>query len=480
MRFKPKALDVPEDDPFLNDKLDRKKGVLNLTEIIKKIDEPFVITINSPWGTGKTTFITMWQQYLCNNGVNFISFNAWENDYVPDPLACLIGELSLKVESLGGKKKEVKQMLKRLKSVGLKVAKIGIPTLIKAGTMGVLDLKKETEEVISGIAGEVGGDIFEEYLNIKKNLVDFRTELNTLVSKINAGKSHPFIIFIDELDRCRPNFAIEILETCKHLFEIENVIFVLALDEAQLSNAIKVVYGTDTETQGYLRRFIDLSYALKSPEVKTYCADLYHRFDMVAYFEERGKYRDFDYDGQAFIDLLVEFVDLFKLSLRDIEKIFIQLRIVLFSTPSNHFLFSQVLCFMLILKLKDEKFLNKIIDKSVGMPELVNYFINVLGDINFIKNYDDHLNLIFQSKVGLAIEAHRNRNEDEMYKYFDTLAEENKSDENIQSFVKRLKDFGQKLYFHTNIHNVIDLTYKRISIAEEFKYYQEPSQEVAV
>ncbi|QDE47832.1 hypothetical protein EIN43_17235 [Enterobacter hormaechei] len=66
----------------------------------------------------------------------------------------------------------------------------------------------------------------------------------------------PTFIFIDELDRCRPNYAIDMLETIKHLFDINNVVFVIATDKEQLSHSICSVYGSGFDATRYLDRFL--------------------------------------------------------------------------------------------------------------------------------------------------------------------------------------------------------------------------------
>ena len=78
------------------------------------------------------------------------------------------------------------------------------------------------------------------------------------------------IFFIDELDRCRPNFAIELLEVIKHLFYIDNFIFIISIDKDQLSYSIANIYGHNMDTEGYLRRFFDLDYTLPRISSKEY------------------------------------------------------------------------------------------------------------------------------------------------------------------------------------------------------------------
>ena len=55
---------VDDKEPFKNDQLGRETIIKNLTKLIKDLEQPFVISINAPWGTGKTTFINIWEKYL--------------------------------------------------------------------------------------------------------------------------------------------------------------------------------------------------------------------------------------------------------------------------------------------------------------------------------------------------------------------------------------------------------------------------------
>ncbi|HHQ4610130.1 TPA: KAP family P-loop NTPase fold protein [Aeromonas veronii] len=78
----------------------------------------------------------------------------------------------------------------------------------------------------------------------------------------NGKLDYPAFILIDELDRCRPSYAVEMLETIKHIFDIKGVVFVLATDTEQLQHAIKVVYGEGFDAQSYLGRFFQRRFTL--------------------------------------------------------------------------------------------------------------------------------------------------------------------------------------------------------------------------
>lgn len=92
-----------------------------------------------------------------------------------------------------------------------------------------------------------------------------------LETSINSnGADKPMFVFIDELDRCRPTYAIELLETVKHLFDIPGLVFVIATNTDQLQHSIKAVYGSEFDAQRYLYRFFNRSFTLKKPDLEKF------------------------------------------------------------------------------------------------------------------------------------------------------------------------------------------------------------------
>ena len=91
MKCKLDKLEIPADQPFKNCKLDREKYAEILKTIITTYEKGFVLAINGRWGTGKTTFVEMWKAYLELDNFHTLYFNAWENDFISDPLVGLLG-----------------------------------------------------------------------------------------------------------------------------------------------------------------------------------------------------------------------------------------------------------------------------------------------------------------------------------------------------------------------------------------------------
>lgn len=93
MAYRVPQLEIPDGDPFRNDALERKPVVEFLSGLIGRIDGPFVLALDSPWGTGKTTLIQMLEAVLKGQDFSCVHFNAWKVDYVTDPLVALVSSI---------------------------------------------------------------------------------------------------------------------------------------------------------------------------------------------------------------------------------------------------------------------------------------------------------------------------------------------------------------------------------------------------
>ncbi len=144
----------------------------------------------------------------------------------------------------------------------------GTKVLINAGLkiiLGTTDISKDFQEAIQkaneDVAQNTGKWIakkFEDYESEKTSFIKYRESLE----KFCLLKDKPVVIFIDELDRCKPTFAVQLIERIKHLFDVPNLIFVLLINKEQLENAIKGVYGHETDAAKYLGKFVNFFFRL--------------------------------------------------------------------------------------------------------------------------------------------------------------------------------------------------------------------------
>lgn len=269
IRIQPKEIEVPEDDPFKHDLLGREKPVEILTHLIGSVEGPCVLAIDAAWGTGKTTFIRMWSQYLRNENFPVIEFNAWENDFAGDPFVALSAELTDGLNKYTDKGKPLAQKIDTTKKAAAEVLRRAAPGVLRVATAGILDVSPLIEKEIGQALASYAEERLSKYQETKDSVKAFKKSLKEIACELmkprDGQPGRPLVVIIDELDRCRPSYAVELLEVAKHLFAVDNIIFVLAVNRSQLAHSIRVLYGSDFDAEGYLRRFFDLDFQLPDP-----------------------------------------------------------------------------------------------------------------------------------------------------------------------------------------------------------------------
>ncbi|MDR3706340.1 MAG: P-loop NTPase fold protein [Paludibacteraceae bacterium] len=377
--IKHKDPEIPDDEPFKYCKLDRKKHADTLTAIVESYADGFVLALDSKWGTGKTTFVKMWKKELEKEPKSYktIYFNAWENDFANEPLTALLGELN----SIVGEKGEKYNSLVKKSVV---IAKSVLPALAKGiaskylNTDTVLDvIEKSLEATTEILEKEV-----DNYIEKKKNLVTFKTELEEYIKETCNNK--PLIFFIDELDRCRPDYAVEVLEKVKHFFSVEGIVFVLSIDKIQLSHSVQGYYGSyKIDSTEYLRRFIDLEYQLPEPESGLFCSYLYEYYKFHEFFdvESRTKNDFLQNDGDNFFLFTKDLFFNYKYTLRQQEKIFAHIRLTLKCFNLDYYLFPTTFLILIHLKYFNEDVYNNIKKKSLIIQNLINNIENIFINV---------------------------------------------------------------------------------------------------
>jgi len=164
-------------------------------------------------------------------------------------LVSLIGEIGEAIKELrlgGEQEKAARRAFEKAKKSGAALAKAALPAAVKLATAGLLDLSALKVDDLAKLAEEIAKQQIEKYQADKKTIGHFQHELTELVAalrKKSGGASKPVIFVVDELDRCRPPYALELLEKIKHLFSVEGLVFVLAIDRQQLGESVRCLYG---------------------------------------------------------------------------------------------------------------------------------------------------------------------------------------------------------------------------------------------
>jgi len=303
---------TPEKDIFA-----RKHFAENLTNLIRNTEDELVIALDAKWGEGKTTFVKMWQGMLSESKICSIYFDAFENDFIEDPLLALSAELFSLIEDSVNKKRFKAKAISAIKVISRAGLRIGV----KALTAGVLDDTifeeigsiQDASTEASTMVDKYIGDRLMSFENDKATLKAFKEAIECAVESF-AG-SAPLIFIIDELDRCKPTFALDTIERIKHLFSMPKVVFVLVMNRKQLEEIIKIKYGKNVEASIYLQKFVHVWVEL--PRI----TEKYNSHGKT-YLKKCLKDMEFKHISQndEAIKLYAELIDYYRLSFRDIER----------------------------------------------------------------------------------------------------------------------------------------------------------------
>lgn len=469
MTLRAPEIEIVENNPFQNDLLDRSESAELLMQLISSTSGPLVLSIDSPWGTGKTTFLTMWRQLLVNNRFLTLYFNAWENDFSDDALVSLIGEIETGIEILGldgESQTKSRENFQRVKKIGVGLIKKSIPLAVKLATSGLLDLDDLAEKSISELGEKIATEQISKYESSKKTIQSFRKQLATFakdISRVDENNKHfPLIILIDELDRCRPTYAIEILEKAKHFFNVENIIFVLSMDKEQIGHSIQSVYGIGMNVDGYLRRFIDLDYFLPPPSKGKFCKALFRRFGLDEYFQKRKK-NEFINDKDQFIGVFSELFSIFDFSLRVQEQCFSLLSVALKTTPENYSLYPILLGALISLKAENSQIYKAFISRKATAQDVLEY-------IQKKPKGDEYL----RSNYGTALEAYlvasfhdRYARDVDVRAPYSSIMESEKSSEREKERANRILQLFKDFDWHDSF-GTLDYVVKKIELVSQF------------
>lgn len=233
-------------------------------KVIKLLDAGIDVSpmvIDGSWGTGKTEFCHKLLNLLSTKDTHQqIYIDAFRADHADEPLMTILAEVIKILPSGEAQRSFIEKALPALR-YGIKtIAKAGVAHLLRQDYLDVVDdFDKELQETAEKTIDATVESLLKEHVQAEKNL----KSLQNALQEIAAIK--PIVVFVDELDRCRPNFAIELLEIIKHTFDVPNVRFVLITNKKQLKAAINHCYGASVDAHRYLDKFVKFTISL--PEV---------------------------------------------------------------------------------------------------------------------------------------------------------------------------------------------------------------------
>jgi hypothetical protein len=364
MRIFPPALEIGDHEGFdaQKDIFQRAAFGTGIANLLGTSSDPLIIMLDAPWGTGKTTFIKMLAGHLRNEGFPVIYFDAFENDHVDNGFLTIAGEvIRLSTDLKKSKTPQHKLFVKKAARAGGILLRMGAKIGVKAATLGAIDAAdfEGLKSVANDIAKETStkaDEYVESLLKLQsqehETLSGVRQALRELAKSLvvsqaddgDGSKARPLIFIIDELDRCKPTFALELLEKIKHIFSIPNVHFVLSTHLAQLENTVKFSYGSDVDARTYLQKFYNviLHFPVESSQVSERV--------ISKYFGYLSRVLSIKSDDLALVRNVAEAR---QLSLRTIERIVTCIALARAFTPENYLWLDPIISGLSIIKIID-------------------------------------------------------------------------------------------------------------------------------
>lgn len=268
----------------------RNADIFRFTEILDSIEDGCSIALDGNWGSGKTFFVKQVKMIMDAHN-NFIAhgednrtdeivsirkqhyrdkifdlqpqvcvyYDAWENDNDDDPIMSLVYAILSSVDN-------------DFDFRNSDFVKTG------ASIMEVFSGRSWTQ-LIENLKGSSPLDVLKDRKDVETLVGDF---LESLIPE----KGNRLVVFIDELDRCKPSYAVRLLERIKHYFTHDNITFVFSVNTNELQHTIRKYYGDDFNGTRYLDRFFDLKVTLPPPNLQGYFSSLnfndsHYTFDIV-------------------------------------------------------------------------------------------------------------------------------------------------------------------------------------------------------
>lgn len=415
--------------------LGRNRIIRNFIKILYSMPEQNIISINGDWGAGKTFFVKQvietikclsFEEHIIDKEIkNFIDntekelnnielknqlypiyFNAWEYDSNEDPLLTLIYSIIEQNPNLSDNAKTNESMKEKIYRI-ISSFKIGLSFSDNNGKSYGLELQCDPK---------TNKPITKDIISIE----ELKTTFKELLEDIKVEKANKLVIFIDELDRCNPTFAIKLLERIKHFFDDDRFIFVFSTNLSELQYTVKKFYGEGIDGYSYLDKFFDLQFTLPNIDIENYIDSL----------------KVISMSGGHYINMCVkEIVLIYNFSLRKCNR-FIKLISLTYNyiRSSTEYGLAKLILFPILLATKidnintynkiisgnGENELKEIILKSKNLIQIFNtYFRSEKSYDTLTFNFSDLYNCIFinkeekgweEIKIGeLSIEYTQNR-----------------------------------------------------------------------
>lgn len=263
LRLAPKPLEIGPLDGFSkSDIFEAAETGERLANIVGDLDGHSVILLDGPWGTGKSVFVQQWAGLLRTKGHPVVYFDAFAHDHLDDAFFPLLSELlraqvSGKAALAPFREKLIEKAAPLVRAVPALLTDLAVRTAT-GGVVTAADVREASDRSGAQRAGSARV-MMEECLDHVDNHLgcvrEFRAEIAQAISGMDGEEQKaPLVFIIDELDRCRPTYALSVLERMKHVFDADGVCFVLVTHLAELTAMVRRAYGL-IDADSYLEKF---------------------------------------------------------------------------------------------------------------------------------------------------------------------------------------------------------------------------------
>lgn len=252
-----------DDNPTIDDHLGFGPTADAIVEAVKGASRrPFTIGVFGGWGTGKTSLMQMVEVRLKRDRIKTVWFNAWKysgkeviwNALIQTILLAMKDDPEFIDESQQDSFKQ--RLLAVSQALGKYAAKVGTRVI-----PGGITREEDVDDLWAALSSDVKDKSLFEFIN------RFESEFGRLVDDY-VGESY-LVVFIDDLDRCLPENAIEVMEALKLYLDKANCVFVIGVEPSIIEAAITLRYGARSTLSAsmYLEKIVQVPVAV--PRVRT-------------------------------------------------------------------------------------------------------------------------------------------------------------------------------------------------------------------
>ena len=357
--------------PWIDDLLNRRETASRLIELLKGQHSPLRVSVDGGWGSGKTFFLKRLHATLEARGCRVCYVDVSQSDFTRSHLTTLLNAVRPWLDSdMGFLNRAWHRVFRFFKRRQSEQTTLGL-------NLGLLTIQHEF------------GYSFDDDDRLQETLRAFKSQIAQVAQRGLEESGLPTLIIIDELDRCRPGYALEVLQAVKHLFDVPGVSFIFGVNRSELVESLKLACGNvDVET--YLQKFFDLSFTLPQTGLAEFAKGALRKYDVEAAFGIDDEGTDWARatdrakavygDWRAIPDFLPMLCEYWQLTLREIDLVARLATLYAANMPKESGIYQWSFFLILALKLKHPEEYRELQNGDFLTPDFPQKVLNIVDD----------------------------------------------------------------------------------------------------